>query len=699
MPSPPAPPLRMPPPLPVAAKEDFAQVERPADSPPLLPESSWLSRTIADMFTEWMEQSGLNWEMLLGTRGIVWLGMSMVLVGSAFFLRYFYNVWLGPEGRLCLGVCLGCIVLGIGEYFRRKRWAVLHQTFTGGGLAIFYVCVFFAFGVYHLIGASVAMGFGVAVTLFGVTLAVLADGMSIAILAVLGGFLSPVLFSTGGNHPYALFTYVIVLDLVAFGAASFRRWRPLDLLCYTGTFLLYTAWVGQYYDQSQLTPALLFNSIFYLLFLIIPSLHGLVRQRQEDYQGLALMAANATASLVYYYVFLYRDYPHALGGIVIGQAAIAFLLFEAYALRLRKDALVTQCLLVLTLTLATLAVPLQLRFYGIPIAWAVEAVVFAWLGLRLQQIVGRIAACVGLGVATVGLCNYLPLHHAAFIPVFNVPFGSWLVVIAAALAVMMLLRRQKEFIVPEEAWLPFAPMLLAIGLGGLLVSMETFYFWAWRGFAAPLPYQQASLLVLWVLIALLIAVVIEARGWQAWHPLVWAAFGVALLFFLMRLTITPLASKMLIFNLACWPELMFILALWAVTYGLHSIPDEVRNGMRLAGHTLLALMLAVELERWGGKTDVITYRLAISLISGVWALQAYLLIWLGLQRRFQPVRILGFALFALAIAKVILYDTGQLGTVYRIVSWMACGVLLLITGYVYQRYRGEIAKEQEGVAP
>jgi hypothetical protein len=61
---------------------------------------------------------------------------------------------------------------------------------------------------------------------------------------------------------------------VALGTAYYRQWRVLDLLAFTATVLLYQGWFVKFFhapDQpSQLTPALLYTSLFYLQFLLIP---------------------------------------------------------------------------------------------------------------------------------------------------------------------------------------------------------------------------------------------------------------------------------------------------------------------------------------------------------------------------------------------------------------------------------------------
>ena len=69
-------------PAPVTARVETAPPEAP--TPPVLSQ----------------EITGRGLEMMLGMRGIVWAGVAMMLVASAFFLKMaFDNAWIGPAGR------------------------------------------------------------------------------------------------------------------------------------------------------------------------------------------------------------------------------------------------------------------------------------------------------------------------------------------------------------------------------------------------------------------------------------------------------------------------------------------------------------------------------------------------------------------------------------------------------------------------
>jgi uncharacterized membrane protein len=101
----------------------------------------------------------------------------------------------------------------------------------------------------------------------------------------------------------------------------------------------------------------------------------------------------------------------------------------------------------------------------------------------------------------------------------------------------------------------------------------------------------------------------------------------------------------------------------------------------------------MECVRWSHHTSIITPKMGISLISAAWALQAFVVIWIGLARRSPLLRYLGFALFLLAVGKTLIIDTSELEKVYRIISFAACGLLLVTAGYFYQRYSPRILEK------
>ncbi len=643
-------------------------------------------------------RQALSLEVKLGTRWLNWVGILMTLVGIGFFLKYAYdNAWIGPSGRLAIGTFLGVVALTLGERFRRRDWSILFHVLTGGGIAAFYLCVFFSFQVYHLSGQTLSMFLTILVTALAVVMAVAHDAVAIAILGLIGGFLSPILLSTGTNHPYALFTYIAILDVVAMGAAYFRRWRTLDFLCFIGTSLLYQGWYRKFYASDQMIPALLFSSLFYLMFLLIPTLHGLVRRLPETTEGLTMVALNAAFSFFCYYDVLFRDNRYALGFVVLGQAILVLLLFQAWISRIGNDTRTAANLLIIAIGLVTIAIPIQLKLYGIPIAWSMEGAVLIFLGIRFRQLICRIAGIAALILAGGGLLSRLPLHTQYFTPVLNIPFGSWVLVAAMAAISGTLLSKDGE---NRDVWhraIKATATLYAFALTCLLLSLEVSHLWATN---YPIPnfrvYENGSLMVLWSVIPVITTLFLKKRGLGDWMPVSWVCLGIGALVMFEGLFHYNLSSPWLLVNAACEPKLVFVVCLWwCARLSRESNFKLAADIQALAGHGALAILLFFELTRWGQYSQFITPKMAVSLISAAWAAQAFSAIWIGLVARNHLLRYLGFGLFFLSVAKTVLLDMSELEKVYRIVSFAASGFLLLAAGYFYQRYSGRLLERPQ----
>ena len=71
-------------------------------------------------------------------------------------------------------------------------------------------------------------------------------------------------------------------------------------------------------------------------------------------------------------------------------------------------------------------------------------------------------------------------------------------------------------------------------------------------------------------------------------------------------------------------------------------------------------------------------------VSAFWGLLGLALLYTGLTR-WRSLRIAGFALFAVSLAKIFLYDLPSLSSITRALSFLAVGAVLLLGGFFYQR--------------
>ncbi len=102
--------------------------------------------------------------------------------------------------------------------------------------------------------------------------------MVVAVLGIAGGFLTPVLLSSGQDAPLALFGYIALLDIGLLAVALRQKWNVLPVLGCIGTLLMQVGWLEkffvaeQYYLGNKIFVAMAVFAGFEALFLIAVAL-------------------------------------------------------------------------------------------------------------------------------------------------------------------------------------------------------------------------------------------------------------------------------------------------------------------------------------------------------------------------------------------------------------------------------------------
>jgi uncharacterized membrane protein len=79
-------------------------------------------------------------------------------------------------------------------------------------------------------------------------------------------------------------------------------------------------------------------------------------------------------------------------------------------------------------------------------------------------------------------------------------------------------------------------------------------------------------------------------------------------------------------------------------------------------------------------------------ISVVWTIYGGAMLTIGIARRSKLLRVMALALLGLTIFKVFLFDLSSLEKLYRIISFIVLGLILLTVSFLYQRYRQRVAE-------
>lgn len=222
-------------------------------------------------FVSLNEASDNNHEYNIGSKIIPAIGIISVLFGVGFFLKYTFDHNLIDEtGRVILGFIFGIGFIGLGDYLR-KKYSAYSAMLMGGGFAIFYIAAKFGL-TYELYSNTVAFILMSVVTLSTVLIAYKTDSRTVAIVALLGGFLNPVLVSTGQANEAVLFNYILLLLAGMIFLAWKRGYLELIIGSAVGTMILYGASFVEYYTNSMFTIYWAYLIVFFAIFTVTPFL-------------------------------------------------------------------------------------------------------------------------------------------------------------------------------------------------------------------------------------------------------------------------------------------------------------------------------------------------------------------------------------------------------------------------------------------
>jgi hypothetical protein len=126
-----------------------------------------------------------------------------------------------------------------------------------------------------------------------------------------------------------------------------------------------------------------------------------------------------------------------------------------------------------------------------------------------------------------------------------------------------------------------------------------------------------------------------------------------------------------------------------LAYSLDSQRERWRKVAEAATAVLCAYAASLGIlgmaEAVGGASVETNFERGHSAVSAFWGLIGLIVLYLGLKRGVTWLRVVGFGLFGLALAKLFLYDLAFLSSITRALSFLAVGALLLVAGFFVQR--------------
>jgi uncharacterized membrane protein len=248
----------------------------------------------------------IDWEAFLGVKLFAWIGGFVLFLGIVFLVKYsFENNLITPAMRVLLGAVVGLALIVTGWLTATRRYRASGQSLCATGVLVLYGNIFAAHVFYHLIELVPAFAFMAAVTAAAFFLAVRMNAQVIVVLGLLGGFLTPVLLSTGVDNPAALFGYIAVLNIGIAAVAVRKRWNYLVLLAAASTVLIEYGWAFKFFESPKANIASAIFLGFEALFLAIFAVQRRTNPA-ENWSACAVIVVGFTALVA---AFCFLGYP------------------------------------------------------------------------------------------------------------------------------------------------------------------------------------------------------------------------------------------------------------------------------------------------------------------------------------------------------------------------------------------------------
>lgn len=587
---------------------------------------------------------------------------------------------------------LGTIALFFG-------WGSQHYEASAAGLTNIFCWAFLAqFSLYAVAGCAAGR---------------LHDALAQALLILAGVSAGALWSETCTGHD--MFASLMMLLVVVLALGLWRAWDFIRVVALVGIAFALAVKVTPYEvnyiavlprDYWQLS---LWVWAFFAAFSVDVWLRAALRLRTSPPVDAAI--ATAVTALMFAATYgLLNPHHHAWMGGYAAALGVAAILASLLVRRFWQRPGLSAAYLAEGLALLVLAVPIQFDRSAITLAWAVQGVVAAVLARRFRGVLLHIASLAALAS---GVAHYYAFDASGdpslALPAFSL-LGTavpWLVLVGAVLSLALLAAAA------VHTWnrslradsLLFVPCIALLVTAFVVFASET---------AARLPMAGSTWA--WLLFAVVVA------AWGCWRgDELFAAVGSRLLFVVavkwsgfdsaIRLIggltpsdVPPFLNWHAFAGIAVAAAMLLYARLAARSPWIGSTSKlPLRATMDLLAALLVACAVSVEIVRFfsdapaGRWAD--PFQAMHAALSVWWAAYAAILLGLGFGFRSRPVRYLALLLFAATIVKVFLVDMREVKAIYRILSFLCLGGLLVGASWLYNRFFRERLRSGQNEEP
>ncbi|MFC2081060.1 DUF2339 domain-containing protein [Bacteroidota bacterium] len=697
-------------------------------------------KTPAGSGKKWLSGvDSLNLEEYIGGNLINKIGILVLIIGVGIGVKYAIdNDLISPLLRIVLGymVGIGLLVFGIRL---KKEYENFSAVLMSGSMAIFYFITYAFHAYYELIPQWFAFALMVVITIITVYTALNYGRQVIAHIGLIGAYTIPFIFNETNTRPEIFFSYMAIINSGILILSIVKQWKALFYASFSVTWLIFITWfLTNYNPEEHFALSLTILSIFFMTFNIIFLVIKLIEKDKLNTGQILVLVFNTLIFFAFgiYILSVNETGKDLLGAFTILVAAIHACGFIILTNRKFPDGTLRLLVLGVAVLFVTIAIPIELKGNWITIAWLVEGLILFSVGrLKKSMFIEYSSYVVVAATAWNLLIEWMKRVFESteadpdlFMPFLNFDF---LTAVLAILIFALMLRfhnnhRYREHINPKDVLFEIFNILLSVILIGavyIAIRLEIgTYFNRWSlntkiDLSAfhdiPYKYQYrdyditcfkslALMIYTMVFVSIFSILNIDIIKSNMLGNITLVINGLVLVFvipqglYLLGILRDSYINQTLSDYYNRESLHIFIRYIYIASIGLllfvsqryirqKFLKIDLRVPMDIILYFAILIMASTELIQWLDFSRAAdSYKLELSIL---WGLYAVMLIVLGIWKKKKHLRIGAIVLFSCTLLKLFVYDIAHLDTISKTIVFIVLGILLLITSFLYLKYR------------
>ncbi|PIN90037.1 hypothetical protein COU57_04680 [Candidatus Pacearchaeota archaeon CG10_big_fil_rev_8_21_14_0_10_32_14] len=607
-----------------------------------------------------------NIETNIGVKWFAGIGILALVIGIGFFIKYaIENNWISYLSRIILGVVIGLLLVVGGELVSRKeKYLNWGRTLMGGGLAITYFSVYAA---YHFEAYRNAIGISAiidillltAVVLLAIILAIRDDSKIVACGAFFLGYITSFL-----SFEFQLLTlfYLLLLGIGLSIIVIIRKWQYIGLGGILVTYLAYTYYHAV--NPNDFYFSLAYLTIFFATYII----QTLILSREDMKDGNVVSTIENLVNAFFFFslafTLIHSEFAQ-FTWIVSLSLGIIYLILHIVFKELSKEDL-NSVYIYLSVFFFTIVIPDLLVEEWVTIFLLLETILLTALAFVNDEKALRYCSYGSGVISALTLILYESFIYKELTINTILSNSSFATFVIGVVTFIGLAAYLSEYIGKDEDVKYFSIIYFYTGIVALMIfiSLET---------------SREITIILWMIVALVIAFLSNVSKEKIFFRVCYSFVSlIAVLLYLVALdNLTPFSLKNILGSTRSIITIVIVICLYVISMINNKDKEKILTQIYSWTASILLLILII-LELNGFIVSVGAVILAIILLS------------IGLNSSRRDLRLQGVGILIFAILKVFLYDSSQLSTLGRTISFIVLGVILLAASFLYTKFKNEI---------